>query len=64
MEADDGEKGSGSVLVLTGYPDSQFGTDPLKQGIVDYLVKPADKDALMAAAERAMACRTALVSDH
>ena len=52
------------VLVLTGYPDIQLATSLLRQGVVDYLVKPADKDALMAAVERAMACRTALVSDH
>ena len=49
MEADDGEKGS---------------TSPLKQSVVDYLVKLADKDELMAAVEKAMACRTALVSDY
>ena len=52
------------VLVLTGYPDVQLATNLLKQGVVDYLVKPADKDALNAAVERAMECRTALVSDH
>ena len=52
------------VLVLTGYPDIQLATSLLKQGVVDYLVKPVDKDALMAAVERAMACRTALVSDY
>ena len=49
------------VLVLTGYPDIQLTTNLLKQGVVDYLVKPADKDVLMAGVERAMECRTALV---
>jgi two-component system, chemotaxis family, chemotaxis protein CheY len=52
------------VLVLTGYPDVQLATNLLKQGVVDYLVKPADKDALNAAVERAMECRTALVTDY
>ena len=52
------------VLVLTGYPDIHLTTNLLKQGVVDYMVKPADKDALIAAVERAMACRTALVTDH
>ena len=52
------------VLVLTGYPDFQLATGLLRQGVVDYLVKPADKDALIAAVERAMECRTALVTDY
>jgi len=52
------------VLVLTGYPDVQLATNLLKQGVVDYLVKPADKDALNAAVERAMECRTALVTGY
>jgi two-component system, chemotaxis family, chemotaxis protein CheY len=49
------------VLVLTGYPDIQLTTNLLKQGVVDYLVKPAEKDVLMAAVERGMEYRTALV---
>ncbi len=52
------------VLVLTGYPDIQLTTNLLKQGVVDYMVKPADKDALIAAVGRAMECRTALVTDY
>jgi len=31
---------------------------------VDYMVKPADKDALIAAVGRAMECRTALVTGY
>jgi ActR/RegA family two-component response regulator len=38
--------------------------DLLMQSVVDYLVKPADKDTLMAAVTKAMECRTALVYDH
>ncbi len=49
------------VLVLTGYPDIQLATNLLRQGVVDYMEKPAEKDALIAVVERAMACRTALV---
>ncbi len=52
------------VLVLTGYPDIQLATSLLKLGVVDYLVKPVEKDALMAAVEKAMVRRTALVSDY
>jgi len=52
------------VLVLTGYPDIQLTTNLLKQGVVDYLVKPAEKDALIGAVERAMECRTALVTGY
>src|SRR5213594_926348 len=52
------------VLVLTGYPDIHLTTNLLRQGVVDYLVKPADKDVLMAAVERAVEYRTALVTDH
>jgi len=49
------------VLVLTGYPDIQLATNLLRQGVVDYMENPAEKDARIAAGERAMACRTALV---
>jgi len=52
------------VLVLTGYPDIQLTTNLLRQGVVDYLVKPADKDELMAAVERAIEYRTALVTGY
>jgi two-component system chemotaxis response regulator CheY len=49
------------VLVLTGYPDIHLATDLLKQGVVDYLVKPVERDKLMATVEQAMERRTALV---
>ena len=52
------------VLVPTGYPDIQLTTNLLKQGVVDYLVKPAEKDVLMAAVERAIEYRTALVTGY
>ena len=49
-----------AVLVLTGYPDIQLATTLLKQGVVDYLVKPVERDKLVAGVERAIARRTAL----
>lgn len=49
-----------AVLVLTGYPDIQLATALLKQGVVDYLVKPVERDKLVASVERAMDRRTAL----
>ena len=52
------------VIVLTGYPDIQLATDLLKQGVVDYLVKPVERDKLVACVERAMERRTALVQHH
>lgn len=52
------------VIVLTGYPDIQLATDLLKQGAVDYLVKPVERDKLVGCVERAMARRTALVQHH
>ena len=52
------------VIVLTGYPDIQLATDLLKQGVVDYLVKPVERNQLVACVERAMERRTALVSHH
>ncbi len=52
------------VIVLSGYPDIQLATDLLKQGVVDYLVKPVERDQLVACVERAMEHRTALVQHH
>lgn len=52
------------VLVLTGYPDIQLATDLLRQGVVDYLVKPVERDQLVACVERAMERRTSLVQHH
>ena len=52
------------VIVLTGYPDIQLATDLFKQRVVDYLVKPVERDKLMGCVERAMERRTALVQHH
>ena len=42
------------VVVLTGYPDVQLATSLLKDGIVEYLVKPVDRDKLLGAVKGAM----------
>ena len=52
------------VIVLTGYPDITLATSMLKQGVVDYLVKPVERDKLVACVERAMEKRTALMQYH
>ena len=34
------------VVVLSGYPDVELAVSLLKQGVLDYLVKPVEKDQL------------------
>ncbi len=46
------------VIVLTGYPDVKLAVDFMKEGVVDYLVKPVEKSALVAAVGRAAEQRT------
>jgi two-component system chemotaxis response regulator CheY len=46
------------VIVLTGFPDVQLATSLLKQGVVDYLVKPIERDKLTAAVSSAIKQRT------
>ena len=48
------------IIVLTGFPDTTMATELLTQGVFDYLVKPMDKDKLLAAVQAAMAHRLAL----
>ena len=48
------------IIVLTGFPDTTMATELLTQGVFDYLVKPMDKDKLLAAVQAAMAQRLAL----
>lgn len=42
------------LIVLTGFPDTDMATSLLRQGVVDYLVKPVEGDILKAAVGRAM----------
>ena len=46
------------VIVLTGYPDVNLAVDFMKQGAVEYLVKPVEKEQLIDAVEKAAAKRT------
>jgi two-component system chemotaxis response regulator CheY len=42
------------LLILTGFPDVKMATSFLQQGAVDYLVKPVERDVLVAAVKRAV----------
>jgi two-component system chemotaxis response regulator CheY len=42
------------LIVLTGYPDTEMAISCLRDGVVDYLVKPVDGRRLKEAVERAM----------
>jgi two-component system chemotaxis response regulator CheY len=42
------------LIVLTGFPDMEMATGFLKEGIVDYLVKPVEKEKLIASVTKAM----------
>jgi two-component system chemotaxis response regulator CheY len=42
------------LIVLTGFPDTDMATSFLRQGVVDYLVKPVEGEKLKDAVRRAM----------
>ncbi len=42
------------LIVLTGFPDTDMAASFMRDGVVDYLVKPVEGDKLRAAVERAM----------
>jgi two-component system chemotaxis response regulator CheY len=42
------------LIVLTGFPDMEMATGFLKKGIVDYLVKPVEKEKLTTAVAKAI----------
>lgn len=42
------------IIVVTGYPDQKMATDLLARGVFDYLVKPVDKEKLLATVAAAM----------
>jgi two-component system, chemotaxis family, chemotaxis protein CheY len=46
------------ITVLTGFPDSQMAESFLKQGVVDYVIKPIDGTKLLAVVEKALKQRT------
>ncbi|MGV7229321.1 MAG: response regulator [Nitrospirales bacterium] len=43
-----------SLIVLTGFPNIEMATSLMQQGIVTYLVKPVEKETLLAAVSKAM----------
>jgi two-component system chemotaxis response regulator CheY len=45
------------LIVLTGFPDMEMATGFLKKGIVDYLVKPVEKEKLISSVAKAIAQR-------
>jgi len=45
------------LIVLTGFPDVELATRLLKRGVTDYLVKPVDREKLMASVAAAMNSR-------
>lgn len=45
------------LIVLTGFPDMEMATGFLKKGIVDYLVKPVEKEKLIKSVAKAMGQR-------
>ncbi|MEE8125140.1 MAG: response regulator [Nitrospirales bacterium] len=42
------------LIVLTGFPDMEMATGFIKKGIVDYLVKPVEKEKLTSAVAKAI----------
>ena len=46
------------IIVLTGYPDVQLAVNCIKRGVCDYIVKPVEKEHLIAAVEKALKQRT------
>jgi len=45
------------IIVLTGIPDMEMAIGFLKKGVVDYLVKPVEKEKLMNAVAKALGQR-------
>jgi two-component system chemotaxis response regulator CheY len=46
------------IIVQTGFPDLNLAMSLMKQGVVDYLVKPVEKEKLLAAVSKAIEQRT------
>ena len=46
------------VIVLTGYPDVNLAVEFMKEGVAEYLVKPVEKEKLIAAVDKALGQRT------
>lgn len=46
------------MIIMTGYPETEMAVDLLKKGIKDYLVKPVEKEVLLAAVDKAITERS------
>lgn len=46
------------VIVLTGYPDVKLAVEFMKEGVVEYLVKPVEKEKLVETIMKAVNQRT------
>jgi len=46
------------VIVLTGYPDVKLAVEFMKEGVIEYLVKPVEKEALIDVINKALSQRT------
>jgi len=46
------------VIVLTGYPDVKLAVEFMKEGVVEYLVKPVEKEKLVDVVMKAISQRT------
>ena len=46
------------VIVLTGFPDVKLAVDFMKEGVVEYLVKPVEKERLVEVVMKAISQRT------
>lgn len=52
------------VIVLTGYPDVKLAVDFMKEGVVEYLVKPVEKEKLVEVVMKAVRHRTFVGGDQ
>ena len=43
------------IVVVTGFPDTQMAVNLLNEGVKEYLVKPVDKEKLVATVEKLVA---------
>jgi len=48
------------IIVLTGYPDTESAVNFIKQGVIDYAIKPIQADKLLLIVAKAMEHRNAL----
>ncbi len=48
------------IVVVTGYPDAELATDLLEKGVKDYLVKPVEREKLLAVVEELISAGKAI----